>query len=302
MCNIQTAVGIPVECSYLGCVVVGLYSIYELNEDREIACRLIMKCQQIDPKPKWTLFMDSPTPIGSNANKNVSRTSLPECQESRAATCAASVSSHGSDLTSTMSLSKDGGELSESDANIFANLLAAYMPVAGKSSSTMTSTPLSDFIALRLLLLRYPSGCTEHQKNCLAILKRSYEGYVKVNMPNPDIANMLVKDWVHMNTDDSSTNSPWGLSISHVNYSVTNSTPAMTPSDPNAQTSPPPPPSAYLLPPATAAASTGAFASDSKNRTVSISSRPSASSDIIEKEESKAVTSHSVQPNGVWFG
>ena len=173
MCNIHTVVGIPVR-SKIGLVVIGLYSLYDLKEDPKLVDALISECQKFDPEPKWSLFMDIPSSVNPVEPNGTARVSLhQQCRDSNTSICAESVTSS---LGSTMSSGKRNEHLSLSEANCLANLLASHMPVAGNINPSTPSvcSPLSSFISLRLLLLRYPSGCTEHQNKSLCILKMSF--------------------------------------------------------------------------------------------------------------------------------
>jgi hypothetical protein len=229
MCNIRTAVGIPLRFSNESLVVVGLYSLFDLQEDPILVNNLTSQCQQLVHRPKISLRKIIPSSVDTMISKVVSKASLEDAQD-----CTESIFSHASDLTSANSTTRRVEELSAREINGLANLLAAHMPISqGPSQDTGGVSFLDKFISLRLVLLRYPSGCTEDQKHRLLILKRSYDGYVKVMMNKNDIAHMLVKDWGHLNERAPQPASvPWGPSIAHVDYSMSesaNTTPASHP-------------------------------------------------------------------------
>jgi hypothetical protein len=212
MCNIRTAVGIPLKMPNSVRAVVGFYSLFDLKEDQTLVRNLTLLCQDL-VKPERLRSKSIPSSINTAMSNVVSKVSMDDIHGS-----IDSVASQASDLTSSSNTGKYE-VLSENDVNVLANLLAAHMPIAQSNEVNQTrESSLENFIALRMVLLRYPSGCDGEQQRRLQILKKSYDGYVRVMMNENDLANMLVKDWVHLN-EHVMKPLPWGVSISHVNYS-----------------------------------------------------------------------------------
>jgi hypothetical protein len=242
MCNIRTAVGIPIRSSKIGHIVVGLYSLWDVKEDATIANKLMTEFQQHDPQPKWSLFIDvlpKVATIGQGPTSGGSKTySQENCSEdvqfngkkmrlNDTSFCAQSIASQTSDLTSTASqIKRPEGYLTESEAAAIANILAEHMPMQEN-----TSASLSSFISLRLMLLRYPNGCADDEKK-LFLIKMSYDGYRKVHKSQATIANLLVRDWDHLNastaTDTCRENnggvmSPWGHPMTFTDHKPSSS-------------------------------------------------------------------------------
>lgn len=73
------------------------------------------------------------------------------------------------------------------------------IPMAGEpsgSTSLAGGVLLSQFMSLRLLLLRVPERRTEEENSSLDIIKRSYRGFSRDgNRSNKEIANLLARDW-----------------------------------------------------------------------------------------------------------
>ncbi len=219
MCNVRTAVGIPIEFPNNSRVVLGFYSIFDLVEDPMMVKKIVSHCQKFIRLPKSPFHKSVPSSIDTMISNVVSKASLEDAQD-----CSESLGSNASDLTSANSTARKVEVISAKEINDIANLLAAHMPIPNYSAqATEGASSLDKFISLRLVLLRYPIGCTEDQKRCLLILKRSYEGYLRVMMKSYDIAHMLVKDWAHLNGSCQQTSSPvpvpWGAAIAHVDYS-----------------------------------------------------------------------------------
>ena len=270
MCNIHTVVGIPVKYSNTDTVVIGFYSLLDLEEDENMARTLLSHCHQLEPDQKQSPFMDVPSSVETSISNVVSRGSLHDSRTRLHSNSTASISSHASDLSSAMSIKKNMEQLNTSDIFSMANLLAAYMPIQNNNlpGEMNESLPLDKFISLRLLLLRYPTGCTEEQKHHLIILKRSYDGYMKVMMNKFDIANMLVKDWGHL-IENTTQSSPWGSSMTHIDYSMKGS-PKLSPGGHSMNTQGTNPPSSNLVlpPPAVASSAQGFTYVNSKSRSI----------------------------------
>lgn len=218
--NICTVVGIPVHHSKLGLIVIGLYSLIDLVEDPLMFKSLMDDCNGM------AVIDDIPVP-GEIGNSHSVDCAQPPSDNSEA--------EEGPDIKSSNSVANVSMSASISDelgneeyfcpneVNTLVNLLSIHIPVNESSSSSVAaelSDPLQNYISLRLLLLRLPSGCAENEKDLLKVLKKSWHAYVNAKMQDADIAKMLVKDWMclkKMESDESKH--PWGQSMSHVDYS-----------------------------------------------------------------------------------
>jgi len=218
--NICTVVGIPVHHSKLGLVVIGLYSLLDLVEDPEIFRSLMDDCNGM------AVIDDTPVPgeIGKphyvDCSQPLRRISeVEESPDIRSSNSVANVSMAAS-ITDEL-----GNEeyFCPNEVNSLVNLLSVHIPVNESSSSaTELSDSLQNYISLRLLLLRLPSGCTKNEKDLLKVLKKSWHGYINAKMRDGDIAKMLVKDWMclkKIESDESNYHHPLGQSMSHVDYS-----------------------------------------------------------------------------------
>ena len=218
--NICTVVGIPVHHSKLGLIVIGLYSLIDLVEDPLMFRSLMDDCNGmavIDDKPV-------PGEIGKPHSVDCAQPSS-EFSEAEGSPDLKS-SNSVANVSMSASISEEMGNeeyFCPNEVNTLVNLLSIHIPVNESSSSSVAtelSDPLQNYISLRLLLLRLPSGCAENEKDLLKVLKKSWHAYINAKMQDADIAKMLVKDWMclkKMESDES--NHPWGQSMSHVDYS-----------------------------------------------------------------------------------
>ncbi len=223
MCGIRTAVGIPVKSSKIGRIVVGLYSFMDLREDPAMISKLYDEFHNFDPQPKWKLYIDMKSPIPAPVPTSVQALSTVSANESfDNVGSTQSISSNTSDLTSIVSHVKREEGLTACEASMIANILAEHIPLEGNNSNV----PLSSFISLRLLLLRYPNGCSAEEKRLLFILKMSYDGYARIQKTKREIAELLVTDWIHLSNQNACAanpapvSSPWGTPMTFVDYAT----------------------------------------------------------------------------------
>jgi hypothetical protein len=197
--GIETVIALPVQSSKVGLMVVVLHSLDHVDEDPKITKKLTSFLHRFDPQPIWSIDINLPEK-SSNQGSSTKQT-------------------YFSSDKIVESYNKRT-QITALDAVTLANLLAEYMPVDKKSSimsSPSSMSPLSTFISLRSLLLRYPVGCIDMDKALLVILKESYDGYIKTNMDKSIIAHQLVRDWMHLKSDGSSY---WGGDVMHLSTSL----------------------------------------------------------------------------------
>jgi len=196
--GIETVVGLSVKSSKVGLMVVVLHSLDHVDENPRIIEKLTAFLHRFDPQPTWALDITlSEKSHNQRTSTESSYSSSNKCFESN----------------------NQRAQITAVEAVTLANLLAEYMPVDKANtviSSPTSMSPLSTFISLRLLLLRYPVSCSEADKALLFILMESYNGYKKTNMENSNIAHQLVRDWTHLKSNGSSY---WGGDVMHLSTS-----------------------------------------------------------------------------------
>lgn len=211
--EIETAVAIPVKNSTMSMMVVVLHSFDHIDEDTNIIEKIIPFIQQADLRPKWSLYIDVPDGQSQFAHTRSDSFKMNERRDSSMH----SSFSNSSELTNN---SVTSAQLTALDAITLANLLAEYMPVEEGITgipSSVSMNPLSTFISLRLLLLRYPVGCSAKDQILLDTLKKKYDSYMKNSMGKEAVARQLVRDWMHLKTNGCSS---VGNDVVRVNYSV----------------------------------------------------------------------------------
>jgi hypothetical protein len=84
---------------------------------------------------------------------------------------------------------------SDQDEKDLVSLLGQNMP--NGSSTGSSNDNLSDFMSLRLLLLRAPGKRSAQENELIEILKSSFKSYAKDRKRHSkDLANLIVRDWV----------------------------------------------------------------------------------------------------------
>lgn len=219
--NICSVVGIPVLHPKLGSVVIGIYSLLDLEED---AC---MAQSLIDDYHSMIITEDKnvqlPGPIGKSHANDTAHSSDHSSKAKESLDIISSYSvSNGSVATTVSNELSQEGDFFQEEVKTLVNLLSIHMPINDGIPSSTTDLPdsLETYVSLRLLLLRFPSGCTESEKNLLKDLKKSWQGYTSIKMNGKDVVEMLAKDWLCLSSEKSDSKPPWGLSIAHTNYST----------------------------------------------------------------------------------
>ena len=211
--GIQTAVGIPMSCPNIGTIVIGIYSLMDVPYDENIMKKCSAEFQKFNPEPKWSLSIDVPN---SETKSLMSTAQLPVTSTQSVHSCGSrSQSSYKSNTPSSCSTHES---IDTDQAMSIANLLAEHMPPLDQEGNK------ADLIrSLRMLLLKSPNQVPPDILNKLVILRKSYEGYCKVQRKKSDVVKLLICDWEYLSKEEESQ-SPWGVSaMTHVNYSASKS-------------------------------------------------------------------------------
>jgi bHLH-MYC and R2R3-MYB transcription factors N-terminal len=217
--GIKTGVGIPISSSFIGRIVVAMYSLVHLNADEELLRQLTTDLVTFCPKPKWKLVVemgseaeapkapkDPPSAIihyqhGTSALDAVKPS--PNLLASMPVSAPSNISLATSDTKwspdemmvrnnsysscQSGSTSDTGNAELERDEEIrIATLLGDYMPGAEIPSigeaigpSNAPNSLLPYFMSLRLLLLRTPDKRSSDENALLDVMRKSYRGFSK---------------------------------------------------------------------------------------------------------------------------
>ncbi len=213
--GIQTAVGIPISCSKVGTIVIGMYSLLNVSYDENLMRKCLIEFQKFNPEPKWSLSIDMPS-YDNEPSTKAPQPVVTSMQSSVHSSDSQSESCKSNELSTCSTVNS----ISSEQAMEIANLFAEHMPSlddGGHKSEVIRS--------LRMLLLKCPHNVPQHILSKLVILRKSYEGYLKVQRQKSDVVNLLISDWEFLSKEDEQK-SPWGAqTMTHVNYSVKNTTP-----------------------------------------------------------------------------
>lgn len=199
LAGIQTAVGIPIDCS----IVVGMYSLMKLARDEDIVAKCTRAFQRFYSESKHNTTARAFQPHQSRVESSDSFASHAQftCDANEISSC------------SSESISAD-------KAMEIANLLAEYMPSHEPESKRSESIR-----SLRLILLKCPHKVTADELQKVIVLRKSYESYCKAQRKKCDIVNFMISDW-ELLSKGQEQKSPWGpQAMTHVDYSAVSLSP-----------------------------------------------------------------------------
>ena len=210
--GLKTAVGIPVHCSKIGTVVVCMYSLLDVPYDENLMRKCTVEFQKFNPEPKWSLSIDIPE--SGKKLPPAPQFSPPLISSGPYSHPTSDSQSHSSSKSHDNSTTSNNDSITSDEAMEIANLLAEHMP----SFEAEGQGRVELIRSLRMILLKCPHSVTAEDKGLLVILRKSYEGYCKVQRKKSDVVNLLVSDWEYL-TKEKEQKSPWGVSaMTHVNY------------------------------------------------------------------------------------
>jgi hypothetical protein len=231
--GVKTGLGIGLNTSVIGRMVVALYSIRDLEEDSGVVQLCTSEFAKLSPEPKWTLVVEMgpskhevfPAQVSEREKLSLSSTpivdhyhhSTPDVKFTESthpllsiatlaghplSSCADSIASHHSHGSGSVSLGPSTDPSVESQITM---LLGDHMPLgevpAASSSAPGIPTPsVADFMSLRLLFLRSPERRSEQEHELVEIIKRSYVGYSRdQRRTGKQVAWLLAADWSYLN-------------------------------------------------------------------------------------------------------
>lgn len=228
--GIMTAIGLPIQYPKIGTIVIGLYSLTNLNYNSQMLEMCKNEFQKFEIEPKWNLSLDVSTTSDNTTSfseipstgdlSNQSKSTL--CHQNHANDQTSNASSHNkSSNGSVESSSGDSQQLNTDQAMEMANFIGEHIP------SIEQLNDRSDMMrSLRMQLLNFPDNVAAPAKRNLKTLWRSYKSYCKVQREKRDIVKLLMSDWEFMMKEEKQDLSPWGSKgMTHVDYSVSNNPP-----------------------------------------------------------------------------
>lgn len=211
--GIRSVIGIPVNSSSVGTVVLGMYSLFTVPKDIDMIRKCYLEFQQYSPEPKWSIAIDT-------SQQFLHQQRAPETQQ-------ASPLHRDSTLVKVVPMEADikkktgPAEVECTVENEIADLLAQNIPLSPDSSM---SQMLSEYTSLRLTLLSsLQREVNQHVKDNITVIKKSYESYGKVVENKADIAKLLVNDWKFLTKSQGKSESL--IDMQHTNYGNPNTAP-----------------------------------------------------------------------------
>jgi hypothetical protein len=196
--SVKTAVGIPLNTSLVGRIIVAMYSSQSLPEDRAMIHECEAELANYSPEPKWKLVIEMNDPPGTE-NRN-SYSSSPRTSSAAPTKVAAFLGLNALPPQAGSAVSTSQGDNLEQR---IVQLLGDNMPVtdespAGESTSSInTAKFLPHFMSIRLLLLRPASRRSSQENEMIDILKESFRAYCNDNKRSgAELATLLAKDWI----------------------------------------------------------------------------------------------------------
>jgi hypothetical protein len=215
--GIKTAVGFPLDTPLVGRIVVAMYSCEMVPENTKVAQDCAAELVKYSPQPQWKLVLDTGLTIDedqattdNDAYQQLS-SDMSNPQYGLASPVMYTAEPHVEPPTSfagkctppwnnTSLVEQTGPPIgsvtptSDQDEKELVSLLGQNMPMSDNSS---TNHNLSDFMSLRLLLLRAPGKRSTEEFELIEILKSSYKSYAKNgNRSSKNLADLIVKDWI----------------------------------------------------------------------------------------------------------
>ena len=161
--GVQTALGIPIATKTLGYIVVVFYSINDVALHEELVSRCTADLPGFCPEPKWKLVVEA-------------KKRTPGVEDS----------------ASVAPPAPKSNPLNGDVDREIAAMLGEHMPLTDDGSPGL----VTQFMSLRLLLLRSETRRSDQDNDFLDLIRQSYQGY-KANKKREqkDIALLVVKEW-----------------------------------------------------------------------------------------------------------
>jgi len=226
--GVKSVVGIPLSSS-IGKLVIGLYTMADIQRNDALIQKCAAAFSSYLPEPKWRLIVEMGSK-GNNAatmNNNGPGTTVDLPADIDFSSCFENMDDFGGLASSAKpaaaapapASASQGTASSEAhtaeEEHKIATLLGEYMPLShssssgGESSASSMGAPsfLSEFMQLRLLLLRPRSRRASLDNELIDVLLSSFRGYSSGNRRNgSELAMLLVKDWRFLKGASSSPN------------------------------------------------------------------------------------------------
>jgi hypothetical protein len=207
--GIKTATGIPINTQGVGRMVVVLYSCNDLIQDSWLTNEFAAALAKYSPQPKWKLVVDTnensnsfATPTDAKFQLRTKEKSLNQTLETTGIVSPVSTSTEPHRATSPYASSETKTDSIEQEIiNLLGHEAANFhtMAITNLSNSSDPDHLFPQYMMIRLLLLREASRRSSEENDMIEILKSSYQSYSKSSTrSNPDLAKLLVRDWVCM--------------------------------------------------------------------------------------------------------
>lgn len=207
--GVKTVIGFPLNSS-IGQIVVALYTSADIQRNDALIEKCVSAFSNYAPEPNWRLVVEMGSKegvqlAGNSATADSGDIDYSKCfDEELGGMLGMANSNTGAAVTASAPAAGASEPNVVAEEQKIATLLGEYMPLSqmpsstGESSLSAVGSPcyLSEFMQLRLLLLRPREKRSAGDNELIDILRKSFQGYATGNRrAGTELANLLVKDW-----------------------------------------------------------------------------------------------------------
>mmetsp|Transcript_24551 Transcript_24551/g.41771 ORF Transcript_24551/g.41771 Transcript_24551/m.41771 type:complete len:726 (-) Transcript_24551:92-2269(-) len=176
--GIKTALGLPIESTNVGRIVLVMYSTQDREKDDYLVANIISDLQKLNPCPRWKLVVD----MGSGGNDTAPQSTSHQLQ--------------------APSMQSNQSEFNEADI-IKSSQIKELISILGENMPSDYSSPLgqqiNDIMSLRLVLLNSSRSPDEEQLVDSILLL--FGSYLKAGRSRADISQMVTRDYAFHSTE-----------------------------------------------------------------------------------------------------
>ena len=203
--GIKTALGLPIESSNVGRIVLVLYSKHNRDRDDDLVNRMVRDIKLFSPRPRWKLVVDVCASKGSGLTamngpimglaqpagvSAVTTVGMPNTGSGKNAAVAAQNSTQDNFSGGSNGNGGDTENNKGSKIKQLISLLGENMP---SDQTSPLGKQLDSIMSLRLLLLR--SNRTPEEETLVETLLVLFESYLAAGRTRPDIALLVTRDF-----------------------------------------------------------------------------------------------------------
>lgn len=183
--GVRTVLGIPVPSPNVGRIVVVLYSCIDRERDQEMVSRMCTEFSKLMPSPKWKLVVD----LGEQEDviKNLQVDGVVQA------------SNNAGPVDAKADGEKKPTAKKDKRVDEVVSLLGEHMP---SDPSSNIASLIPGFMSLRLMLLKHT--WTEEESQLIETMLGSYASYFSTGRSRKDIAVLLARDCMFLQSQQNS--------------------------------------------------------------------------------------------------